>query len=247
MKSTYLSVILASAAIAFAQGPRGPQNQNAPNHPAGVLNMAQVQTVTGSVSAVNMAYGAQYPTITVGKAVIKVAPVWFFLDHDFELKTGDEVSVSAAPSTLSSDPYLYAISITKGQTVITLRDSSGVPLWSGPRGGGMGNPEAARLGTGCVDPASVRSISGTIQSVSMGLGIEMPTLVLKSSDGSLLTIKISPEWILLAADFELKAGEQITARIGLATGSEEMVALQLTNAAGATVILRGDNGRPNWN
>ncbi|MBI4874853.1 MAG: hypothetical protein HY822_09505 [Acidobacteria bacterium] len=240
MKIKNLTVVLASAAIAFAQGPRGPRTQNAPNHPASVLNMAKVQTVTGAISAVDVAYGAQYPSITVGKAVIKVAPVWFFLDHDFELKAGGQVSVSAAPSTLPNDAYLYAISITKGQAAITLRDASGVPLWSGPRGGGFGNQEAARTGTGCIDPASIRTLSGTIDKVSMGLGIEMPTLVLKTSDGKLVTLKIGPEWVLLAADFELKAGDQITAKVGLATCSNEEVALQLTNAAGATVILRGD-------
>jgi hypothetical protein len=250
MKKTCLTVfasLFAITAASLAQGPRGPFNQRSPNHAASVLNMAKVQTVTGTISAVNLAYGMQYPSITVNKSVIKVAPVWYFLDNSFEVKAGDPVSVSAAPSTLPNDSYLYAIEITNTNSAakIVLRDSSGIPLWMGSAGG-RGNPDAARNGSGCVDPATITTAAGTVEKLSLGAGIQMPTLVLKVN-GRLISLKIGPEHILLEADFELKEGEQVTVKYAHATCDDEDVALQLANAAGATVVLRNDDGTPNWN
>lgn len=102
------------------------------------LDLSRVQTITGAVTAVHMAYGIQYPSITVNQVTIKTAPVWYFENHDFELQIGDEVRVVAAPSSKAGDPYWYALEITKTSTgeVLPLRDGSGVPLWAGGRQGG---------------------------------------------------------------------------------------------------------------
>ncbi len=97
------------------------------------LDLTRVQTITGTVSAVHMVYGAQYPTITVNQLTIKTAPVWFFESHDFELQAGDPIQILAAPSKRANDPTLYAVGITNTETgaVIRLRDDNGVPLWAG--------------------------------------------------------------------------------------------------------------------
>jgi hypothetical protein len=81
----------------------------------------------------------------------------------------------------------------------------------------------------------------------MGAGIEMPILIVKTGDGTLITMRIGPERILLEADFELKEGEAITAKYAQVPCTDENIALELTNAAGQTVALRDDLGRPNWN
>lgn len=242
MKSTLIATVLLSSLTLLAQGPRGPQGRT-----GSALNMAKVQTISGPVTAVNIAYGAQYPSITINKLQIKVAPVWYLLDKNFEIKAGDVLTVSAAPSTLPNDAYLYAIEISNPakNLKLTLRDSSGVPLWSGP-GRGRGNPDAPRNGAGCIDPASIKTVTGVIEKLSMGLGVQMPTLVLRAGT-QLLTLKIGPERILLDADFELKEGQTITVRYGRETYEDEYVALQITNAAGQTVKLRDDDGSPNWN
>ena len=244
MQKIFATTFAFTALLAFAQGSRGPQS---PNRPASTLNMTNVQTVTGAVTSVNIAYGAQYPAIAVNKTLIKVAPVWFFLEKNFELKAGDEVSVVAAPSALPGDSYLYAIEITNVNTKarIVLRDAAGVPLWSGP-GGGRGNPDIPPAATACIDAASITSVSGTVEKVSAGVGIQMPALVIKTAEGALVSMKIGPERILLEADFELQEGEQVTAKHAHETCTDENVALQLTNAAGVTLILRTDDGIPNW-
>ncbi|MFB3825160.1 MAG: hypothetical protein ACE15B_00275 [Bryobacteraceae bacterium] len=244
------AIALIFAAQAAAQGPFGRGGQQGAGVRASSLDMTKVQTIAGKVGAIDISLGAQYPTFTVGAVTIKAAPVWFLLDNDFELKAGDAVSVSAAPSTVANDSYLYAIQITNTATgaKIVLRDNNGLPLWSGP-GAGRGNPDAIRDGTcaGCVDAATIATIAGTVEKVVMGYGIQMPSLVVKGADGKLITMKIGPERTLLQADFELKAGDRVTARYAYATCSEEYVALQLTNASGVVVTLRNDDGTPAWN
>jgi len=244
-----IAILTLAAAAGFAQGPRGPQNPNAPNHPASALDMTRLKTLTGPVSAVNIAYGTQYPSISVNQAVIKVAPVWFFLAQGFEMKAGDVVTVVAAPSLLPNDSYLYAIEISSeaNKARIVLRDQAGVPLWTGPAAG-RGNSATPRTGTGtgCVDAASIVTATGAIEKLTMGVGIQMPALVLKT-EGKLVTIKLGPERTLLEADLELQEGQSITVRYGTASCTGEYVALQLVNAAGVTVTLRSDDGTPAWN
>lgn len=210
------------------------------------VNVAQTQIITGEITAVDVAYGAQYPSITVNQTVIKVAPLWFLLDQDFELQAGDTVTVVAAPCNLAGDSYLYAISITNTETsaTIVLRNPNGLPLWGGAGGGRSGQRMQKASSRACFDPASVRTITGTIERVNFGAGIQMPTLVVKTADG-LVTMKIGPERILLSADFELNPGEAVTATY--ATCLRENVAFQLTNTAGVTVILRNPDGSVSWN
>jgi hypothetical protein len=166
----------------------------------------------------------EYPSIIVNKLQIRVAPIWYLLDKGFELKVGDAVSVSAAPAALASDPYLYALEITNVTTKlrIALRDSNGVPLWSGGPNGARGNGPMA-VG-GCLDPGTIVSAAGTVDKISMGAGIQMPTLTLKTADGKLLVLKLGPERILLAADFEVKPGD-----------------------SGVTLQLGGNDCAPAWN
>lgn len=71
----------------------------------------------------------------------------------------------------------------------------------------------------------------------------MPALTVKVADGSLLTFKLGPERVLLASDLELKA---VTVKYAAASCTGELIALAVTNAAGVTVVLRDEPGRPAW-
>lgn len=233
--------LLTAAGICLAQGPRGPRSGAGPA--ASALDMTKLQTVTGAVTAVNIGYGIEYPSITVNKVQIKMAPVWYLLDKGFEVKAGDSVSVVAAPSRVASDSYLHAVEITNSVSKlrIVLRDSSGVPLWAG-----RGNMDAPMADGGCLDTSAVATVAGTVDKVSMGVGIQMPTLTLKTADGKLLVFKLGPERVLLEADLELKAGDSLTVKFTEAACTGELVALSLTTSSGETVNLRDDDCRPAW-
>lgn len=264
MKTTTRTILwlAASAGLMLAQGMRGGNGQpqgginGAGRHPGtgtqtSTLAMTKLQTVAGTVTAVDIGFAMQYPTITINRTQIKVAPIWYLLDKNFEIKTGDNLSVVAAPSTLASDLYLYAISITNTKTSakIDLRDADGVPLWSrgggpGPLGPGYG--DGARTGSGeCTQLLSVATESGVVQQITAGVRIQMPTLTLKTSAGKLLEIKLGPERILLDADLELKAGDSITVKYAVTAHDDELIALAITKGT-VTVTLRGDDCRPNW-
>jgi hypothetical protein len=254
MKRMLLAVPIIALVVAAHSAAQGPHGRGGWGGGAGMgassLDMTKTRTFNGTVGAIDIGYGAQYPSFTVGTTTFKVAPVWYFLNNDFELKAGDPVSVTAAPSTIPGDSYLYAISIanTKTGAKLVMRDSNGLPLWSGPAAGrGNGGGIGAGVCTGCVDPKSIATVMGTVEKVVAGVGIQMPSLVLKGADGKLVTIKIGPERTLLEADFEIKAGDRITARYAYATCSEEYIALQLMNAQGNILKLRNDDGTPAWN
>jgi hypothetical protein len=246
MNPTYRSVILlaAAAGLALAQGPHG-------NGGGGIglnLAMTKLQTLTGPVTAVNIGWAMQYPSITVNKLQIKVAPVWYLLEENFEIKTGDDVSVVAAPSAVASDPYLYAVEITKQGTGahIVLRDANGLPLWSqGGNRAGTGYGTGPMANGECISVQSIATESGVVEQITAGPGIQMPTLTLKTPDGKLLAVRLGPERILLEADLELKAGDAITVRYAVTSHDGELVALAISRG-GVTVTLRGDDCRPLW-
>jgi hypothetical protein len=240
--------LAAIAGLALAQGPRGGMNQR------GMLNsnlaMTKLQTVTGAVTAVSIGYGMQYPSITIDKLQIKAAPVWWLLEENFEIRAGDNLTVLAAPSLSASDPYLYAVEMTNNTTKVkvVLRDANGLPLWSQRRGGagaGAGPGSGPMAGGDCAQVLSIATESGVVERVASGVGIQMPTLTLKTAAGKLLVIKLGPERILLDADLELEAGDSITVKYAITSRDDELVALAITKGA-VTVTLRGDDCRPDW-
>lgn len=257
----FLPILLAASftlAAAFAQGPKGPGGNTAAPRTGSGLDVAQAKTISGDVTAVQTSYGAQYPSIVVAQTQIKLAPVWFLLESDFEVKVGDKVEVLAAPCTCADGSY-SALKITANGVTVELRDAAGLPLWlangsgqmsGGQMSGGQGthsgpNPAAPRTGEGCLDAASATTVSGVVESVTVGAGIQQPVLVVKAGTAA-ITIKIGPERVLFLNDIELKAGTEITVKYAVASCSNENVALSLT-VGGVTVVLRGDDGRPAWN
>jgi hypothetical protein len=243
MNSNLVAMIFAIAGLAFAQGPRGPQPNSPPQTGYG-LDMSKVQTIEGVVGAVNAGYGMQYPSIQINQVTIKVAPVWFLLEHGFEIKAGDSLKVTAAPSLRASDPYLNAITLVNTVATIALRDANGLPLWTQPQPQGMRHGSGTC--SGCGGLTSIGTAAGVVDQVSAGAGIQMPTLVLKTAEGKLLTVKIGPERLLDTADFEIKAGETLTVRYGV-TCTNETVALELVNTAGGKLVLRNEDSTPAWN
>ena len=248
MKKTFLlaiAILATATAVSFAQ--KGQQGPNSSNRRGSRLNMADVRTISGVVTAVHINYGTQYPSITVDQSVIKVAPLWFLIDNNFEVKMGDQVTVLAAPSLLPDDSYLYSIEISDitGDTEIVLRDADGVPLWTGARGG-RGQAGAQARAARCPSK-TINTVIGAVENLNMGIGIQMPSLVVKSDSGTLVSLKLGPERILLAADFELKEGERVTAKYLYVSCTDQNLALQLTNSSGDTLVLRNDDGTPAWN
>lgn len=247
MKLNLITLMLSASAMLLAQGPRGPQPDGAPSRPGFGLDMTKLETIEGAVTAMSIGYGAQYPSIQVNQKTVKVAPVWFLLEKNFEIKVGDKLKITAAPSLQAKDPYLCAINLTNldSGASLALRDANGVPLWISPAmapGNGFHEPQMASAPACGV--TSTATASGVVDQVTAGIGIQMPTLVLKTNAGA-ITLKLGPERLLQAADFEINAGDSLTVKYAV-TCTGETVALVLTNSTGGQLVLRHDDGTPAW-
>ncbi|MBP7867520.1 MAG: hypothetical protein KA419_16430 [Acidobacteria bacterium] len=122
------------------------------------IDPASLATYVGTVAAIHFAAGQGTPSLSLGLgegALIEVrtGPYWLFDVNAFTLTQGDALSVDAF---MSSDPaisvYYAAVirNLTTGKTLV-LRDSAGVPQWTGGRGGnssGQGNGASNGQGNG---------------------------------------------------------------------------------------------------
>jgi len=246
-----------------AAGPSARQPAGSPNTTTAGLNLSATVTLNGTVAAVNVASASQYPTITLNGTVVKVAPVWFLLENDFEIETGHQLVVRAAPALLPTG-YYYALEVENltTQKSIQLRDASGRPLWfpgpglemglrgqspgssSGAAGAFAWQARAAVTYGGCLETNNLVEITGQIVEIDATAGIRQPAIVLDVG-GKLVTVRIGPLRVLFATDLELAPGDVVSVIAAQETCTGNFVALELS-VGDQTVQLRNPDGSPAW-
>ena len=142
-----------------------------------------VVTLTGKVTAVNVAPGQGMPSIafqdaTLGVVTIMVGPLRVLADSKFEFKVGQELQIKAFPDPRVTQAYVATeITDTTG-AVVVLRDSSGMPHAGGAgmgRGMGSGMGPGAMAGQGSGRGAMGRGMmhgTGSMQGMQHALGCE---------------------------------------------------------------------------
>jgi len=248
MKRTFSQIFVAGLAAAicmFAQG--GPAASG-----LGPVDMAQQSTVDGDIVSLQIGYGTRTPSFTVDGKVIRLAPVWYFLDNDFELSPGEAVRVVVAPAI---DKSLHAVAIVKTATgtKLTLRSETGTPLWIG--GAGLGarpgsgqqqqNATPARGGAPCIDPLSARTMTGVVEELTAGYGVQYPSLILVAADVR-IAIKLGPERVIQQSGIDFSEGVTLTIQYATSTCTEDRVAMTITDAEGKKLVLRTETGAPAW-
>jgi len=114
-------------------GPGTPYNR--------MYDPAKVETISGTVEAVTQVvpikgmYSAVAVTVKTDKETIPVhlGPEWYISRLDTKLAKGDAIEVKGVRATFSGKPAIIAGEIKKGDNVLVLRDSAGIPVWSGWR------------------------------------------------------------------------------------------------------------------
>ncbi len=103
-------------------------------------NPATEATVSGSVDKVtDVARGGAWHglhlTLKSGEKTydVDVGPAAYVESKGFTFAVGDQIEVLGSTVTLNSAEALIAREIHKDGKVLTLRDSSGIPLWAGQR------------------------------------------------------------------------------------------------------------------
>jgi hypothetical protein len=91
-----------------------------------VISIDQIQPMGAMSSGIHL-------QVKTGKETISVhlGPQWYLENQDMEIKPGDKVQITGSRVTFSGQPTIVASQVKKGNTILTLRDENGFPVWSG--------------------------------------------------------------------------------------------------------------------
>ena len=107
-----------------------------------------------------------------------------------------------------------------------------------------------RCGGSDVDLATLRNMSGTVESVAMDYGLGYPGFVMATDDGTTLDVHLGPYWFLVSKNFSLAVGDEVSAEVADCTKTADegdVVAFEVTDStSGAYLALRDDSGVPFW-
>ncbi len=135
MRKALVAAIAAGALISVAAMAQGRRNRARGYDPATEV------TVTGKVEEVqqisrNGGWGGTHLTLKTKDETLDVhlGPSAFVADQGFTFAKGDQLEVTGSKTAYAGKGALVARTVKKGDKTLTLRDSSGIPLWSrGPR------------------------------------------------------------------------------------------------------------------
>ena len=105
----------------------------------GIYNPATLETIAGEVIGIEktvpmrrMNEGLALVVKTEKETVtVHLGPTWYLERLDAKIVKGDQVEVKGASATLAGKTIILAAEVKKGDNVLVLRDTSGVPVWSG--------------------------------------------------------------------------------------------------------------------
>jgi hypothetical protein len=102
-----------------------------------------------------------------------------------------------------------------------------------------------KRGGGNVDLSTVRTVTGPVTAVAMDFGLGHPGFTMTTSQEGPLTVNLGPYFYLVANNFSLAVGDQVSAKV--ATCKNGVVAFEVTDlTSGKQIILRGEDGLPLW-
>ena len=130
--SLAIALVALSTAASAQRGMRG----------GGHYNAATEITLTGLVESVTTAVspgrggGGLHLTLgtSSGQSEVRVGPASFVSSRHVTFSKGDALTVIGSKITVGDREVILAREIRKGEQVLTLRDTRGVPLWALRRG-----------------------------------------------------------------------------------------------------------------
>jgi hypothetical protein len=64
---------------------------------------------------------------------VHLGPAWYIERLDTKLDKGEKVEVKGSRITFNGKPAIIAAEVRKGDSLLMLRGSAGIPVWSGWR------------------------------------------------------------------------------------------------------------------
>jgi hypothetical protein len=137
-----LSLILTtSMAFAAWRGWRGSGGWGMGSQYNRMYNPATVETVSGTVETVDKImpmkgmYSGIHLVVKTDKEGLDVhlGPEWYVERLDTKIEKGDKIEVKGSRVTFDGKPAIIAAEVKKGDNILILRDSTGIPAWAGWR------------------------------------------------------------------------------------------------------------------
>lgn len=110
---------------------------------ARMYNPQTMESITGEVVSVEMitpmkimSYGVHIIVQTDTETIsIHLGPGWFIENQDVKIVPRDKLEIKGSRITFEDKPAIIAAEVKKDNEMLTLRDASGFPVWSGWRSG----------------------------------------------------------------------------------------------------------------
>lgn len=104
-------------------------------------NSQTVEIISGEVVSVDTItpikgmHPGVHIVVNTDKEIVSVhlGPEWYIDNQDVQINPKDKIEVKGSRIIFEGKPAIIAAEISKGDEVLTLRDASGVPAWSGWR------------------------------------------------------------------------------------------------------------------
>jgi hypothetical protein len=106
-----------------------------------MYNPQTVKTISGEVISVDqitpmkgMYYGVHAVLRTDNETIsVHLGPGWYIENQDMKIAPKDKIEVKGSRIIFEGKPAIIATEVKKGNEVLMLRDTSGLPAWSGWR------------------------------------------------------------------------------------------------------------------
>lgn len=135
--------MLSTASVAFAawKGWRGSGGWGMGSKYQRIYDPKTVETISGTVESVDkiapmrgMSYGIHLVLKTDKETIsVHLGPGWYIERLDTKIGKGDKIEVKGSRVTMMGKPAIIVAEVKKGDSVLKLRDESGIPVWSGWR------------------------------------------------------------------------------------------------------------------
>lgn len=124
------------SAQAAGGGWNGNTNYNRLYDPATVIEIrGSISSIEKIIPSKGMSMGIHLNLITDKKEhySVHLGPDWYLQNQAMKFNVGDVILVSGSKITYKNAPTIIASSVSKGKSILILRDKKGFPAWSGAR------------------------------------------------------------------------------------------------------------------
>ena len=190
-----------------------------------------------------------------GDITVNTAPWWFMQAQAFGLAVDDEVTVSGWTCVEDDETTLVAMSITKGEETIYLRNGLGHPMWSGARSvPGCGqNPDQYFLPEYEGDEQVLEGTTGELYLDCLVNG-SYPSFMVElngedaDSNPTVTTLVLGPQWYLEYQRFAMAAETSVMVTGVLVQVDDEtfVFLVRMIETEEAVMVFRDEAGIPNW-